>query len=209
MFAMESMLFRAAFALLTFAFLLAQGNRRLVFSYGAFYLLLSALLYLIRFRGLRMVVFSEFHVLMFWNLSPVFLLAWDLMTTPAGELSAFLSKLRAPSTMILGLLVVFRFFPTMESEFKGVMQSMRNRRLTRVSQVLRHPLLTFEYVLVPLLLRCLQLADQLSVSAVARGAEAPGIRGSYYGKPVARRDWVWVIGWALASVSFLVIGGVK
>ncbi len=198
----------AALALMAFGFLAAQGNRKLVLSYGSFYLVLSALLYLIRFHALRMVVFSEFYVLMFWNLSAVFLLAWDLITTPPGEISAFLSRLRAPSSVILGLLVVFRFFPTMRTEVRSLFQSMRNRGLTGAARLLRHPLNSLECVLVPLLLRCLQLADQLSQSAVARGAEAPGVRGSYHGKPAKARDWLWAAGWTAAS-ALLAAGGVK
>ncbi len=205
----ENIWFGSILTLLAFVFLVAQGKWRLSLSYGAFYLILSALLYLIRFHGLHMVVFSEFYVLMFWNLTPIFLLAWDLITTPAGELSAFLSRVRMPSALILGLLVVFRFFPTMRTELRGVAQSLKNRGLTRAAQVVRHPLMTVEFVLVPLLLRCLQLADQLSVSAVARGAEAPGVRGSYYGKPVSLRDWFWAGGWAMVSVALLAAGGVK
>ena len=53
------------------------------------------------------------------------------------------------------------------------------------------------YVLVPFLLRVLQLADQLSVSAVARGAERPGVRGSYYEKRIGARDHI-----AAAAVSY-------
>ncbi len=119
---------------------------------------------------------------MFWNLSPIFLVSWDLITTPPGMLSAFLSRLRIPTPLILGLLVVFRFFPTMRAELKGVGRSMKNRGLTAAGQLLAHPVQSMEYVLVPFLLRVLQLADQLSVSAVARGAEHPGVRGSYYEK---------------------------
>ena len=63
-------------------YLVLQRNFRLAASYGCFYLLLALLLYGIRFHGLRMPVFSEFYVLMFWNLSPVFLVSWDLITTP-------------------------------------------------------------------------------------------------------------------------------
>ncbi len=100
-------------------YLVLQKNFRLAASYGCFYLLLALLLYGIRFHGLRMPVFSEFYVLMFWNLSPIFLVSWDLITTPPGMLSAFLSRLRMPTPFILGLLVVFRFFPTMRSELKG------------------------------------------------------------------------------------------
>lgn len=100
-------------------YLVLQRSFRLAASYGCFYLLLALLLYGIRFHGLRMPVFSEFYVLMFWNLSPIFLVSWDLITTPPGMLSAFLSRLRMPTPFILGLLVVFRFFPTMRTELKG------------------------------------------------------------------------------------------
>ena len=90
-------------------YLVLQRNFRLAASYGCFYLLLALLLYGIRFHGLHMPVFSEFYVLMFWNLSPIFLVSWDLITTPPGMLSAFLSRLRMPTPFILGLLVIEAF----------------------------------------------------------------------------------------------------
>ena len=111
---------RQVLALAGFAYLAAQRNWRLLRSFGAFYALLAVLLYLIRFHGLHMVVFSEFYVLMFWNLSPVFIVGWDLITTPPGEIAAFLSRIHMPSSVILGLLVMFRFFPTMKAELKSV-----------------------------------------------------------------------------------------
>ena len=186
-------------------YLVLQRNFRLAASYGCFYLLLALLLYGIRFHGLRMPVFSEFYVLMFWNLSPIFLVSWDLITTPPGMLSAFLSRLRMPTPFILGLLVVFRFFPTMRTELKGVGRSMKNRGLTAAGQLLAHPMQSMEYVLVPFLLRVLQLADQLSVSAVARGAERPGVRGSYYEKRGGARDHIAAAACALVTASYLVL----
>ena len=196
-----------ALALLAFAHLAAQKNWRLVRAYGLFYLLLCALLLLIRYRGLRMVIFSEFYVIMFFSLMPVFLVSWDLITTPPGELSAFLSAIRTPTPVILGVLVLFRFFPTMKAELSGIRQSMGNRGLTAPARVLRHPAATFEYVLVPMLLRCLQVADQLSVSAVARGAESPERRGSYYAKPMNGRGYLWMALWAVGTAAILLWGG--
>ena len=152
-----------------------------------------------------MPVFSEFYVLMFWNLSPIFLVSWDLITTPPGMLSAFLSRLRMPTPFILGLLVVFRFFPTMRTELKGVGRSMKNRGLTAAGRLLTHPMQSMEYVLVPFLLRVLQLADQLSVSAVARGAERPGVRGSYYEKRAGARDHIAAAAYAIVTASYLVL----
>lgn len=114
-----------------------------------------------------------------------------------------------PTPVILGLLVVFRFFPTMRSEVKSVGRSMRNRGLTAPAQLVSHPAVSCEYVLVPLLLRCLQIADQLAVSAVARGAEYPGKRGSYYGKRLGVPDYIWFGVWMAATSVFLAVGGVR
>ena len=196
-------------ALTGFLYLSVQHNWRALKSFGVFYIAMAVLLYLIRYQGLHMVVFSEFYVLMFWNLAPVFLVSWDLITTPPGELAAFLSRIHMPTSVILGLLVMFRFFPTMKSEVKRVWLSMRNRGLTTFTQLVSHPAVSCEYVLVPLLLRCLQIADQLSVSAVSRGAERPGGRGSYYGKSAGFRDYIWLTVWTVVTVGFLSIGGVR
>ena len=192
-----------------FAYLAAQRNWWLLRSFGAFFALLAVLLYLIRFHGLHMVVFSEFYVLMFWNLSPVFIVGWDLITTPPGEIAAFLSRIHMPSSVILGLLVMFRFFPTMKAELKAMGLSMKNRGLTSVKQFTGHPLASFEYVLVPLLLRILQIADQLAVSAVARGAERPGVRKSYYETTMHMRDWCFLALWGIVTAAVLCVGGVK
>ena len=114
-----------------------------------------------------------------------------------------------PTAVILGLLVLFRFFPTMKAELKGVGRSMRNRGLTAPARLLTHPAASCEYVLVPMLLRCLQLADQLSVSAVARGAEAPGKRGSYHERKMDTLDWCQLVLWPVVTVLFLWMGGMR
>lgn len=192
-----------------FVYLAFQHNYRFLISAIIFYSVLALLLYLIRFHGVHMALFSEFYVLMFWNLFPVCIVGWDLLTTSPGELSAFLAKIRMPAYGILGLLVTFRFFPTMKAELKSVGRSMKNRGLTDPRQVLRHPLISCEYVLVPCLLRCMQIADQLSVSAVARGAEYPGNRGNYYEKKFSLADGGFIVIWTIVTGCFLAIGGVR
>ena len=69
-------------ALTGFLYLSVQHNWRALKSFGVFYIAMAVLLYLIRYQGLHMVVFSEFYVLMFWNLFAVFIVGWDLITTP-------------------------------------------------------------------------------------------------------------------------------
>lgn len=195
--------------LLSLIYVAMQGRTRLALSFAITYAVLALLLFLIRFHGLHMIVFSEFHVLLLWSMSPVIVVGWDLITTQPGDLSAFLSKMHAPVALILGVLVVFRFFPTMASELSSIVRSMRNRSLTAPARMIAHPAASGEYVIVPLMLRCLQIADQLTVSAIARGAERNGIRSSYYGRPCEARDAIWLAVWMAGTALFLLVIGAK
>ena len=189
--------------------LLIQRRWKLLIQYTAFYSLLCILLYAFREYSLRMVIFSEFHVYLLWWMTPIFITGWDLTSTPPGNLAAFLSKIRTPSSVILGLLVIFRFFPTMHSESKAIRESMHNRRLTGWKSIFTHPLDSFEYILVPLMLSCLNIADQLSISAVTRGIESPSRRTSYYHMNFKLRDVICIITVLGTTAAFLTIGGIK
>ena len=156
-----------------------------------------------------MFIFSEFYVLIFWSLSPVILVSWDLITTPPGKISAFLSRIHTPTPVILGVLVVFRFFPTIKLEFRSVCLSMKNRNLTDIKEILRTPVISCEYVLIPLLIRILMIADHLSVSAIARGAENPGIRSSYYESSIGITDIFVMFFWTVLISVYLWVGGIK
>lgn len=195
--------------LLGLAELLFQRNFKMALSFSVYYAAITAVLLLTRHFNGTLLIFSEFYVFMAWWLSPVFLAAGDLILSPPGQVSVFLSALRMPSSIILGVLVVFRFFPTIKTELQGLRESMHNRGLLQPAVILRHPLRTFEYVLVPMLMRILQIADRLSVSAVARGAEAPGRRSSYYQTRIRGLDFS---GAALTLVGIGVVlagGGIK
>jgi energy-coupling factor transport system permease protein len=178
-----------------------------VVSYGLFYGLLCLLRFLIRVYGFHSELVPDFHLFMFWRMTPVFIAAWNLMTTRVGSISAFLSGLRAPAGVILGMLVVFRFFPTMSAELRRLREAMRNRGLLRPSRIARHPLSTLEYILVPMLLHCLRIADELAVSALSRGIEAAVKRESYYSVKMGLRDYGCLLCSAAALGVFLLSGG--
>lgn len=205
----KDVIFSCILTIVAFLHLIIQGKWKIVFNYGIFYILLGILLCAIQRCGLHMLIFSEFYVLMFWNLSPAFLMSWDLVTTPPGKISAFLSSIHLPTSIILGVLVVFRFFPTMKSELRSVYLSMKNRNLTGIKQILQAPARTCEYVLIPLLVRILMTADQLSVSAIARGGESLGKRSSYYESKIEITDIFAMILWFALVSGYLWIGGIK
>jgi energy-coupling factor transport system permease protein len=189
-------------------YLLFQRAWKQLVSWLVFYGFLSLLLYLNLRHGFHIKFISEFYIYTFWWLTPVFIVSWDLVSSPPGNLIAFLSRLHAPSSVILGTLVVFRFFPTMRTEMRNLDESMRNRRLLRIGNVLRKPLAAFEYFLVPLLLRCLQIADQLSISAVSRGIEAPVKRESYYTRTMKTGDYLCMIIVGAGTLFFLLYWGI-
>lgn len=84
-----------------------------------------------------------------------------------------IKKVRKPFvTFILGVLVTCRFIPTVKSSIKGVKESMHNRELTGIRNLVLHSAKSYEYVLVPILMMSLNAADQLSASAMVRGIEA-------------------------------------
>jgi energy-coupling factor transport system permease protein len=85
---------------------------------------------------------------------------------------------------------------------------MRNRGLLRIGNVLRKPLAAFEYLLVPLLLRCLQIADQLSISAVSRGIETPVKRESYYTRTMKTGDYLCITTVGAVTLFFLLYWGI-
>lgn len=72
-------------ALMSFLYMAVQRKWKALWSYAMFYGALSLLLFLIRRYGLRMWIFSEFHVFVFWVMTGVFVVSWDLMTTPPGK----------------------------------------------------------------------------------------------------------------------------
>ncbi|WP_347489071.1 energy-coupling factor transporter transmembrane component T [Desulfoscipio sp. XC116] len=108
---------------------------------------------------------------------PVYL----LFRIPSGKLTASLRKLPLPTKAMLVLVVMLRFAPTVVHEFGEVKEAMRVRGFLRsFGTVLRHPLNTLEYAIVPMVFRSLKIADELSASAIVRGIESPCDKQSYY-----------------------------
>lgn len=104
-----------------------------------------------------------------------------LFRIPSGKLTASLRKLPLPAKVMLVLVVMLRFAPTVIHEFGEVREAMKIRGFLRsIGTVLRHPLNTLEYAIVPMVFRSLKIADELSASAIVRGIESPYKKQSYY-----------------------------
>lgn len=86
------------------------------------------------------------------------------------DLLAALQAMGAPQAVLIPCMVVLRFFPTIRRDASHLMESLKTRRvLAGGGYAFRHPALTCELLVVPLLMRSVRVSDELAVSALVRG----------------------------------------
>lgn len=120
--------------------------------------------------------------------------AYLLAKIPSGKLTASLRKMPIPTRIMLVLIVMLRFAPTVLHEFGEVREAMKIRGfLKSVGNVLRHPMDTLEYAIVPMVFRSLKIADELAASAIVRGIESPYKKESYYVSRIAALDCFLIV----------------
>lgn len=91
-----------------------------------------------------------------------------------------LQKIHIPKGAIITLAVVFRYMPTVKEEFYYIKKTMELRNIgLKAKNIFLHPIKTIEYVIVPLLIRSMTIADELSASAMTRGLDLETKRSSY------------------------------
>jgi energy-coupling factor transport system permease protein len=124
---------------------------------------------------------------------PLLMPAYLLMQTPSGKLTSGLRQLHIPPGILLTIIVILRFMPTIASEFSDVKDAMRTRGFLRSPrQIILHPLNTFEYALVPMVFRSLKIADELASSCIVRGIESPDKKQGYYTNRLTVGDAVFM-----------------
>lgn len=164
---------------------------------GAFYIAVSfALMYLCdlylvpRVSGvLNNLIMLFCHLLRFMlPLFAAFYLA--VKTTKIGEFISAFMHMHMPGEVIIPLAVMFRFVPTVQEEWIAVNQALTLRGMAFTwTNVLRKPLQMMEYMLVPFLLQCSVIVDEMSAAVMARGFERDNPRSSYVEVRMKWKDW--------------------
>lgn len=170
------------------AYLAVGGQRAMAFKLLVAYAVLGGAYLLLIYLNARILVFSPVHLYAGLNSYPVMVAACAVALSPPGLISAALARARVPKKLIVGALVLLRFPPTVRSSIRRLRESCRRRGVLSLRCVTGDPVQAFEHVLVPLMFSLIDSADRLSSSAVARAAEAPTQRTSYYRSPLRRAD---------------------
>lgn len=132
------------------------------------------------------------HVIRF--LLPLLIAFYVVTKTSAvgSYISAFMA-MRLPGVIVIPLAVMFRFVPTMSEEWQTVTQAMKLRGLAvSWGNFLRRPLTMLETVLVPFLLQCSTVVDEMSAAVMARGFDKDRPRSSYLEVRMGPLDWLLV-----------------
>ena len=88
---------------------------------------------------------------------------------PASMVRCFAS-LKVPRTITLAMMITFSFFPLLASEVKRIREAMK----TRGAGGLANPRVFYRALLIPLMMRLINISDTLALSVETRGFSAGG-----------------------------------
>jgi len=181
---------------------LRQIRTAIIFTviYAAFYLLQRINVTDMAIGSILMVlsIFRRFMLTAF--------IAMPLGKAPTGVLISSLSKMHVPRQVTIALAVMFRFMPTVAEEYNAIRSSQKFRGIGISGWgLLRHPVRSYETILVPLLIRTTKIADELSASAILRGASVEGEVSSFRTVRLTHADCICLIIIAILSAGLLAL----
>lgn len=196
-------------ALSSFVILLWFRQARTAFRFLAVFLIVLTVSYLssllLEGKVLGMVLgMLSFLIL---RMIPVLMLGnWLVRTTKINDFIVSLEKMRIPFSIIIPLAVTLRFIPTIQTEFRYIKNTMKMRGISiSLNSIVKRPLLTTEYAMVPLLMRSIKVADELSASALTRGLGSHKKRTSYRNVRLNKSDIFWALGFTLFIIGVCII----
>lgn len=158
-----------------FALFIGVGNgARWAIKMVLVYIVIAYLNALLRYVSVPVlsVVMSVFGVTLLKLIPIVMMGFWILKTTYMDDLMVALQRIRLPQAVTIPLVIMFRYIPTLRIEYRMIRETMNIRGIGDTFwKRITHPLATIEYILVPLLMRCLKVTDELAASGTTRGLE--------------------------------------
>lgn len=125
-------------------------------------------------------------------------------TTKIPVFMVALEKMKLHKGVVIALAVMLRYIPTIKGEMKKIKQSMVMRGLSfKFIELLKGPITTIEFLLIPLLMRSVNVSDDLSKSALTRGIERKEERTSIYNVKIVLMDWVILFSFILLTTLSL------
>ncbi len=131
-----------------------------------------------------------------------YMMGWyTVKSTSVSEFITAMEHMHCPSFISIPISVMFRYFPTLSEEYKSINDAKRMREL---GHPLKQPLTYVEYILVPLMMSTVRIADELSAASLSKGLSAGEKRTHICEIGIGPVDIVAIIGSITMFVLFLV-----
>lgn len=105
---------------------------------------------------------------------PGYMMGWyTVRSTSVSEFITAMENMHVPYFITIPLSVMFRYFPTLSEEYRLIHDAMRMRE---IGQSVKNPFICIEYILVPIMMSAVRIADELSAASLTKGLSAGGKR---------------------------------
>lgn len=95
-----------------------------------------------------------------------------ITTTPVSAVMGSLERLKLSQNIIIPIVIMLRFFPTLKESYTQIKNAMKMRGIeSGYIGIIKNPILSMEYVFVPILIATSNMSDELAASAYTRGAD--------------------------------------
>jgi len=98
---------------------------------------------------------------------------YTVRSTSVSEFVTAMEKMHVPYFLTIPMSVMFRYFPTLGEEYRSIHDAMKMRE---IGQSVKNPFTYIEYVLVPIMMSTVRIADELSAASLTKGLSAGGKR---------------------------------
>ena len=129
--------------------------------------------------------------------------AYAFATTGVSEFVCALRKMKVSEAIIIPCMVVIRFFPTIQEDYRQIRNAMKFRGNGQTNALL-HPMQNLEYVLIPLLMNSNNVSQDLSVAALTKGLGMEGEHTSITEIRFGMMDAVYMLICTIPLILYLV-----
>ena len=134
--------------------------------------------------------------------------AYFILSTKVNEFVCAMERIHVSNKIIIPISVMFRFFPTVAEESRGISDAMRMRKLG-IGHLFSRPEEVLEYRMVPLLISVVKIGEELSASALTRCLGMNKRRSSISRCGFGMADFcLFFTGIIFVALYFLALGGI-
>jgi len=114
-------------------------------------------------------------------------------TTSMPYVISAMQTLKFPNILAIPLIVMFRYMPTLKEDYISLKDSLKIRGVSiSPFHFFLHPIKILEFLIVPILFRSLNIAEELSKSVLLRGIENYRYRTNIYPCKFKKKDIIYI-----------------